>query len=383
MLLAGTSAVLLAIQPRSAHVPALVVYLCSALAFLGLYGMLAPLLHLPPWHATANMNRLIHSQWRGIQWQRRARRLLRLPAKTPHRVGPGVNSPGASAPLLDRLVTVYGEGEQLRARIFWSGFAIPRDLMHGTARQAQIERERWARDWDTRVLDALTNDVRPTWIAATTLPEHTLDPASTIPGVREFLAKKLVCLREIIGQLTVAAHGSSPHWDELSDTDRVRIAREAEQRMARTIHDPLLRSLDNRNKAAAQQPLGAAPEWSAPPLPPDRPGAPLLRAMGQHPEQRKKRERAIRRGEELMRLIVQAELQNENAVSKTSGLAFHSLAATVEAWASGNGSTEEVPQFRGDPGADLARLKTFVQMEVGRLVVLQETKCAGALDERP
>jgi hypothetical protein len=27
-----------------------------------------------------------------------------------------------------------------------------------------------------------------------------------------------------------------------------------------------------------------APAWSPPPLPPERPGAPLLRAMGQHPE---------------------------------------------------------------------------------------------------
>ncbi|HSZ03975.1 MAG TPA: hypothetical protein VK778_02095 [Solirubrobacteraceae bacterium] len=49
MLLAGTSAVLLAVQPMSAQIPVLVVYLCGALALLGLCGMLAPLLHLGPW----------------------------------------------------------------------------------------------------------------------------------------------------------------------------------------------------------------------------------------------------------------------------------------------------------------------------------------------
>jgi hypothetical protein len=80
MLFAGTSAVLLAVQPTSAHVPVLVVYLCGALALLGLYGMLAPLLHLPPWQARADMNRLIRRQWRGIKWRRRVRRLLRRPA---------------------------------------------------------------------------------------------------------------------------------------------------------------------------------------------------------------------------------------------------------------------------------------------------------------
>jgi hypothetical protein len=47
MLLSASSAVLLAIQPAS--VPVLVVYGCGLLALIGLYGMLAPLLHSWPW----------------------------------------------------------------------------------------------------------------------------------------------------------------------------------------------------------------------------------------------------------------------------------------------------------------------------------------------
>jgi hypothetical protein len=116
-----------------------------------------------------------------------------------------------------------------------------------------------------------------------------------------------------------------------------------------------------------------ASAWSPPPLPPEPPGAPLLRAMGKHPKQRKEREHAIKRGSELIGLIFQAELQNETAISsKAMGIAFYNLAAVVEAWARTIGSTEEVPKFSGDPGADLARLKVLVQMELARLRALQE-----------
>ncbi len=116
-----------------------------------------------------------------------------------------------------------------------------------------------------------------------------------------------------------------------------------------------------------------APACSPPPVPPERPGAHLLRAMGQHPEQRKERERAIKRGTELVHLIFQAELQNETAVSsKAMGIVFYNLAAMVEAWARGTGGTDEVPKFSGDPGADLARLKLVAQTELAGLRARQE-----------
>jgi hypothetical protein len=119
--------------------------------------------------------------------------------------------------------------------------------------------------------------------------------------------------------------------------------------------------------------IRAGAAWPPPLLPPERPGAVLLRAMGQHPDQRKQREHAIRRGHELIGLIFQAELQDETAVSdKAMGLLFYNLAARVEAWARGIGSTEEVPKFGGEPGTDLARLKLFAQTELAGLRALQE-----------
>jgi hypothetical protein len=114
------------------------------------------------------------------------------------------------------------------------------------------------------------------------------------------------------------------------------------------------------------------PAWSSPPLAPEIPGAPLLRAMGQHPEQRKRREHAIRRGHELVGLIFQAELQSPTADLKAMGIAFYNLAAMVETWARGIGSTEEVPRFSGDPGADLARLKALAATELAGLRAQQE-----------
>ncbi len=102
---------------------------------------------------------------------------------------------------LERLTALYYEGEQLQAVILLSGAAIPGDLLRGTAKQRQVERERWARDWDKRVLNILADDIRPKWIAAATLSEYKLDPASTITGVKAFLTAKLACLKEIVGQL--------------------------------------------------------------------------------------------------------------------------------------------------------------------------------------
>jgi hypothetical protein len=54
------------------------------------------------------------------------------------------------------------------------------------------------------------------------------------------------------------------------------------------------------------------------------------------------------------------------------GMLFYNLAADLEAWARGIGSTEDVPKFSGDPGADLARLKVLARTELSRLHALQE-----------
>jgi hypothetical protein len=92
MLLAGTSAVLLAVQPISADVPPLVVYGCCALALSGAYGMLAPLLHLPPWRRPADMNRLLGKQFRDLKRRRFWRRVLRRPPPEPVRTTVGATA---------------------------------------------------------------------------------------------------------------------------------------------------------------------------------------------------------------------------------------------------------------------------------------------------
>jgi hypothetical protein len=50
VVVSATSAVLLAVQPSTAHVPNGVIYACIGLAMIGFYGMLAPLLKWWPWH---------------------------------------------------------------------------------------------------------------------------------------------------------------------------------------------------------------------------------------------------------------------------------------------------------------------------------------------
>ncbi len=52
VVVSATSAVLLAVQPSSTHVPAAVIYACVGLAVIGFYGMLAPLMRWWPWHGT-------------------------------------------------------------------------------------------------------------------------------------------------------------------------------------------------------------------------------------------------------------------------------------------------------------------------------------------
>ncbi|HEY2767239.1 MAG TPA: hypothetical protein VGI76_03225 [Solirubrobacteraceae bacterium] len=126
--------------------------------------------------------------------QQRAQRRKPVERTKQSATGPGILPAEAD----QRLVALYREGEQLRARILLSGASIPSDLVYGRASQRQVEGEQWARNWDERVLDALAADLRQKWTDAGMLPIDKLDYVTTIAGVRAFLGKKLECLREII-----------------------------------------------------------------------------------------------------------------------------------------------------------------------------------------
>jgi len=130
-------------------------------------------------------------------------RLLASVAEAPEDPAAVRERPGGSLALAaikdtSSLVDLYEEGERLRAWLLTSSAFLPGDLLRGAARKRQVERERVARDWDRRVHDALPEAARARWSEAGTLAAHPLDHVSTITGVREFIADKLKCLREIV-----------------------------------------------------------------------------------------------------------------------------------------------------------------------------------------
>jgi hypothetical protein len=68
-----------------------------------------------------------------------------------------------------------------------------------------------------------------------------------------------------------------------------------------------------------------------------------------------------RRAHELLRLIFEAERKTPTET------VYFNLAAMVEAWAKGIGSTEEVQRASGNPVVDLPRLMTFVQVALEQI----------------
>jgi len=219
-----------------------------------------------------------------------------------------------------RLVALYREGEQARARILLSGALIAGDLLYGRASQRQVEREQWARDWDRRVLDALADDARPKWAAAGTLPASKLDYVTTIAGVRTFLAEKLACLREIISGS--GADQSKPPKSELTSSLAHAEIKQCEL----------------------------------------RPREPYL-------------EQAISTGENFARLILQAQLQRSGrGPTAESRRQLYNLAASVDAWGQANRAPDQAPRYSGDVSADLDRLQVFVATELARLRTGREGK---------
>lgn len=80
----------------------------------------------------------------------------------------------------------------------------------------------------------------------------------------------------------------------------------------------------------------------------------------------------IKNGENLLRLILEAELNPPMAFHNSHEIAFHNIGSSVEAWTRGLGLTEDVPRFSGDLAADLPRLKRIVQRGLEGLRSAQE-----------
>ncbi|MHB1865455.1 MAG: hypothetical protein ACYCPS_04850 [Candidatus Saccharimonadales bacterium] len=98
MVVGAGVAVPLALQPASARIPALPIYLAGGAGVIGFYVMLAPLLRLPPWRTrspNAQVNRFIRRQFRALK--RRRRRESSLPAKSADTQVSGTQTPQSRA----------------------------------------------------------------------------------------------------------------------------------------------------------------------------------------------------------------------------------------------------------------------------------------------
>ena len=160
-----------------------------------------------------------------------------------------------------------------------------------------------------------------------------------------------------------AGSGSPPVQPPLTQADRRRILRETEGRLAREIHDPTLRALEASNRATSEaKRTSGMTDWMVP-LAPRHPGAALVQAMNRA-DQARQRKQALQGADELLRLILEAELRAETAPARANEMAYFNIASRAAAWARRVGSTDDVQKFSGNPKTDLPRLKVFVQTQL-------------------
>jgi|HubBroStandDraft_6_1064221.scaffolds.fasta_scaffold260414_2 hypothetical protein len=72
-------------------------------------------------------------------------------------------------------------------------------------------------------------------------------------------------------------------------------------------------------------------------------------------------DRVLKNANELLRLILDAELKAKDTLAGVNERLYYNLAARVEAWARSIGCFDDVQKFSGNVAADLPRLKVFVE----------------------
>lgn len=102
-------------------------------------------------------------------------------------------------------------------------------------------------------------------------------------------------------------------------------------------------------------------------------GAPLLRAMGQHPEQRRQREHAINVGDRLLGEITKAQHSGLTTPAPFIEQKAAELTAAVEEW-KGEVGGYVVSEPAKDWRLTLARLKSYVERELATQRAKQEQK---------
>jgi hypothetical protein len=275
----GAIAWLLAVEPSSSNEPTWPVYGFAAVAVIGLYGMLAPLLRWWPWRnrsANAKMNHLIRREWRGIRRRRWIQRFLRRSA------------PSNMSKETELMLTTE-----------------PPPLAEGESPLRQVEKADLTQEASARAVDGVSDSI----------------------------------LRRGAG---VAPH---PHDAE---------------------------SIDAMQGKVAQQEAELASTWTPPPLPPPAPGDALLRAQGQHPEQREQRNRTNDLGKTLVSEITKAQHAGLSTPKPFAEMKAAELTASVETWATVFGGYVVPEPARDNWQLTLARLKNYVERELAAQRAKQE-----------
>lgn len=141
-------------------------------------------------------------------------------------------------------------------------------------------------------------------------------------------------------KLVLTSSPSTAATNELSDADRLRIAKQTEQRIARTIHDPTLRALDASNKAVEAQPAKSA------------------RPTGY--------ERCIGQGDDLVQAITAAKRHCMTVPDPFAEDTVAELTAKVNSWR-GEVGGYILPKLDKGWRTTLAQLKLYVEKELAAM----------------
>ena len=164
--------------------------------------------------------------------------------------------------------------------------------------------------------------------------------------LRRLLRRILRRTGEEDGKLVLTSSPSTTATNELSDADRTRIARDTEARIARTIHDPMLRALDARNKGVEAEEAKRG----------------LARPTGY--------ERCLGQGDGLVRAITQVKLRSLSVPDVVAEDAVADLTAQVESWR-GEVGGYILPKLDKGWRTSLAQLKLYVEKELAAMRVRQ------------
>ena len=112
--------------------------------------------------------------------------------------------------LAQRLARLHGESIRLKRSLIVASAAVAGEFVTGDPPKTRIMCDEQTRAWDWQVTDALLTNgdsaLSAKWQSAATLPPahptlRRIEPATTLPQLREFVDAKQACLRKMIAEL--------------------------------------------------------------------------------------------------------------------------------------------------------------------------------------